>query len=401
MPIYRGLILATTALVLFGCAPRPSPQVPIELGDPPPAGDSLASLPRATASGDFAVAPLPAEAPQEEPRHAEIPCPPAEGAEPTNFDLDHAGVEPYLNRYLESGRRSLEKALNRSQAFVPRFQKTMEAEGVPPELAYLPLVESHFENTARSHAGAVGLWQFMPATAQRYGLRVDRCIDERRDPQLSTRAAARYLGDLYERFDDWHLALAAYNAGEGTVLRALRDNDVDDYWAMVARGLLPAETCSFVPKFLAAVTVAERAPDLGIEISPDAGRTWRHATFNVDRPLPLTTVAKLAGTDLARIRELNPALRCDRVPRGGYTIRIPPERLDRFKIAYAHLESRDKIVVASAGRRGTHRVRRGESPASIARRYGVSVGALMKVNGIRNPRQLRVNSRLTIPTEPI
>ena len=395
MPIYRGLTLAIAMLAVFGCAPRPSSRVPIELGNPPPA-DPLAGLPRVSAPADAAVAPLPAEIPQGERRHADIPA--ADPVESSYFDLQHAEVEPHLERYLDSGRRSLETALSRSQAFVPRFQKTMEAEGVPAELAYLPIVESHFETTARSRAGAVGLWQFMPATAQRYGLRVDRCIDERRDPQLSTRAAARYLGDLYERFDDWHLALAAYNAGEGKVARVLRDNDVNDYWAMAARGLLPAETCSFVPKFLAAVTVAERAPDLGFEVDSNAGSAWRHATFNVDRPISLATVAKLAGADLERIRELNPALCCDRVPRGGYALRLPTDKLDRFKLAYARFQDRDEVAVARAD---THRVRRGESPASIARRYGITVSALMKVNGIRNPRQLRVNSRLRIPKTPI
>jgi len=398
MPIYRGLILATAAMAVFGCAPRPSSPIPIELGNPPPAY-SLEHLPQAVTPAEARAARL-LEKPLAEPLAATAPCPPPNGDGSDYFDLDNAEVEPYLDRYLESGRRSMEKALRRSQAYVPRFQQTMAAEGLPTELAYLPLVESHFENTARSRAGAVGLWQFMPATAQRYGLRVDRCIDERRDPQLSTRAAARYLGDLYDRFDDWHLALAAYNAGEGTVSRALRESDVDDYWAMVARGLLPAETCSFVPKFLAAVTVAERAPDLGLDVAPESGPAWRHATFKVDRPISLATVARLAGTDVEHIRALNPALRCNRIPNGGYAVRIPSDRLDRFKIAYARLDSRDDMVIASAGA-ATHRVRRGESPASIARRYGVSVGALMKVNGIRNPRQLRVNSRLTIPRAPI
>lgn len=382
-PIYRGLILVS-AFLAAGCAPRPHSRLPIEHHPT----YALASFPPPIGEEDRQTRP-----PLEPPSKADVvPCPPQFRADSTYFDLGNEAVDPYLSRYLEGGgRRSLENALNRSQAFVPRFQRTLEAEGLPPELAYLPIVESHFKNTSLSHAGAAGLWQFMPRTAKRYGLRVDRCIDERRDPQLATQAAARYLGDLYDRFEDWHLALAAYNAGEGTVSRALRENGVDDYWAMAARGLLPRETCHFVPKFLAAVTVAQNAPDLGFDLSPDAAAA-RPSTFTVEQPISLATVAKLAGTDLERIRELNPALRCGRIPSGGYSVRIPANKLDRFRLAYANLDTRTQVARAD-----THRVRRGDSPASIARRYGVSVNALMRANGIRNPRHLRVNTRLTIP----
>ncbi len=389
-PIYRNLILAV-AVLAAGCAPpRPSP-LPIELGDPPPHDYSLSSLSRHPVDPDTAQPHAPS--PGRSTRDPKIPCPPQDDPDHTLFDLRHEAVEPFLDKYLESERRTLETALNRGQAFVPRFQKAMVASGLPPQLAYLPIVESSFKNSARSPAGAVGLWQFMPGTAQRYGLRVERCLDERRDPQLATNAAVQYLGYLYDRFADWHLALAAYNAGEGTVARALRDHDVDDYWAMVSRGLLPRETCNFVPKFLAAVTVAERAPDLGFDLAPDSPSASHHGTFTVKRPLSLTTVAKLARTDVAHIRELNPALQCDRIPNGGYPIRLPADRVADFKVAYANLKT-DPVVVARAN---THRVRRGESVTSIARRYGVSVGALLKANRIRNPRRLRVNTNLTIP----
>jgi membrane-bound lytic murein transglycosylase D len=137
-------------------------------------------------------------------------------------------------------------------------------EGLPPELVYLPIIESGFRLNAVSPAGAVGPWQFIRGTGKRYGLRIDRYVDERRDPE-GTRAAARYLRDLYDMFEDWHLSLAAYNTGEGNVARVRDTAQTDDYWEMVDRGYLPSETRQYVPRALAAMEIRRLPEEYGFE----------------------------------------------------------------------------------------------------------------------------------------
>lgn len=140
----------------------------------------------------------------------------------------------------------------RARRYLPLVRRILTEEGVPASLAYLPMVESRFDPDAVSPRGAAGLWQLMPETARQLGLRVDAEVDERFDPVLSTRAAARYLAHLHRRFGDWHLAIAAYNAGETRVARELARTGADDFWSLVESGVLPSESRQYVPRFLAA-----------------------------------------------------------------------------------------------------------------------------------------------------
>ncbi len=318
------------------------------------------------------------------------PAPPAREASP--FDHGHPAVEPFLDYYAEDSPQIIVRSLARARPHLPTIRATLSGAGVPAELAYLPIVESHFDTNARSRAGATGIWQLMRATAKHFGLRIDRCVDERRDPLRSTEAAARYLAALHDRFEDWHLALAAYNIGEGRIYRIMQANDVDDYWTMVDRALLPRETAQFVPKFMAAATVAEQPVTFGIDHEPNTEAAYDAVSVQIEDPLSLSKVAALAGVDRTTLAALNPALACGRVPVGGYPVRLPRRAGQPFKRAYAKL---DRSTISYEG---THHVRQGESPASIARLYGVSVRALMRENGIRNPRRLRINTRLRIPS---
>ena len=173
------------------------------------------------------------------------------------FHFIHPRVTRFVARFESDGRGSLGTALSRSHRYVHDISTILCEEGLPPELAYLPLIESAFRPHAVSRAGAVGLWQLLASTGRHYGLRIDRYVDERRDPVKSTRAAAKYLKDLHATFGDWHLSLAAYNSGEHAILRLLVRRPSVTFWELRQSGHLHAETADFVPKFLAAVQIAE------------------------------------------------------------------------------------------------------------------------------------------------
>jgi len=179
------------------------------------------------------------------------------GTHGAEFHFIHPRVTRFVALFESDGRGSLGTALARGQRYVHDISTILREEGLPPELAYLPLIESAFRPHAVSAAGAVGLWQLLASTGRHYGLRIDRSVDERRDPVKSTRAAARYLKDLHATFGDWHLSLAAYNSGEHAIARLLTSRPSVTFWELRQSGHLHAETADFVPKFLAAVQIAE------------------------------------------------------------------------------------------------------------------------------------------------
>jgi membrane-bound lytic murein transglycosylase D len=311
-----------------------------------------------------------------------------------SFATDHPRVQDFVDWYQTHRRKHMAYSLERGVKYLPRITKILLEEGVPPELAYLPIVESGFRVDAVSHAGAVGPWQFVRGTGRRYGLRIDGYVDERRDPEKATRAAARYLRDLYGQFGDWLLSLAAYNTGEGKIRRVLDQWNVDDYWEMSERGYLPAETCDFVPRVLAAMQIAQSPEEHGFEAPPIASSSYD--VVYVSEPLSLRSLAQLSQTSVATLSELNPALRRGVIPPYGYTMRLPRGRKQIFEAARVRLRQQEAATWSMAGG-PSHRVRRGETPAGIARRYGVPVHTLMRANGIHNPRRLRVGKVLRIP----
>lgn len=334
-----------------------------------------------------------------------VPAPPVSTAEiaiaagDAPFQTSHPRVQGFLDAYRTRLRDFLALALQRASKYLPMMESILAKEGVPPELAYVTLVESGFRLHAASPAGAVGPWQFVRGTGRRYGLRIDGYVDERRDPVKATRAAARYFRDLYDTFGDWHLSLAAYNRGEAKISRIRDWQKIDDYWEMSARGYLPRETMSFVPRVLAAMEIGRAPEEYGFDVAPDPPAGYD--LMNIDRAISLQTVAELSGSDVATISELNPALRRGVVPPEGYVVRLPKGTRSRFEIGYAQWKhqpespSPARRVARSIAR--THRVRRGESPGSIARRHGVSVTALMRANRIRDPRAVAIGRVLQVP----
>lgn len=278
-----------------------------------------------------------------------------------DLNFSHPSVESFVTRFQTSLRGFFTRALSRSGRYVPRMSKILKREGLPEELVYLPLIESGFQPHAVSRAGAVGPWQLIPGTGRRYGLRIDRYVDERRDPVKSTQAAARYLKDLYAMFGDWHLSLAAYNTGEQNISRILERGRAEDFWEMSERGYLCRETRDFVPGFLAASQIATAPEAYGFD--PPQEESPRYDVVAVKRPLPLSTIARLSRTSTDAIKELNPALQRGIVPPDGYAVRLPEGSKDVFEVACADLERAEfrahREASKRVGRGHQGRVRRG------------------------------------------
>jgi len=323
-----------------------------------------------------------------------LPGTPTTTAPESEFSSSHPRVQDFVDRYQTSLRAYMQRALERGSKYLPRIARILVEEGVPAQLAYLPIVESGFSVDAVSHAGAVGPWQFVRGTGERYGLRIDGYVDERRDPEKATRAAARYLRDLYERFGNWHLALAGYNRGEANIERIQEWKGCENFWEMSDRGYLPNETSEFVPRFLAAVEVASAAKFYGFDI-PSSAPT-RFDTIEVMRPISLKAVARLSGSDEDTIRELNPALNRGVVPPHGYAVRLPKGTREQFELALASYREPESTGLRAAR---VHKVRRGETVGSIADRYGVSVKALLQANRMRSGRALKAGQTLRVPAK--
>jgi membrane-bound lytic murein transglycosylase D len=249
------------------------------------------------------------------------------------FDMENPAVQNRVAAFQTHLRGFFDGALSRGAKYLPSMRDILVREGLPAELAYLPLIESGYRPQAVSPAGAAGPWQFIPATGRRYGLRIDALVDERRDPIKSTEAASAYLKDLHEMFGDWELSLAAYNTGEYRVARILEQKDVDDYWDMRDRGYLPSETSAYVPKFLAAVQIARAPEDYGFE-APTHHTPEHYEMVDVDRTVSLRAAADMCGVSAGELAELNPALRSGITP-SGYTLRVPAGKAEPLRVGLA------------------------------------------------------------------
>lgn len=319
----------------------------------------------------------------------------AREAEEVTFDLPvkvTPEVASLIDFYTGPYRERLIAALHRAARFLPTIREELARRSLPQDLAWLPLVESAFQPTARSRARATGLWQFMAGTARLYNLRCDGFVDERLDPFRATVAALDHLSDLYATFGDWELALAAYNSGAGRVERALRRSQgKTSFWEI--RKLLPRETRNYVPAFWAALIVAKQPEKYGLPTFPEE-RPCREFV-PVQGALDLEVLAERGGFDFATLRELNLALvRGLTPPSGVYPVAVPCGQGEQVMAVVAAIPQQERI------KRLFHTVRRGETLASIARRYGVGVKTIMAANGITNPRTLRVGRELVIPKGP-
>jgi membrane-bound lytic murein transglycosylase D len=201
---------------------------------------------------------------------------------------------------------SIQTSLLRSGKYKNLIDKALDEHKLPKGLAYLPVIESAYLPTLTSRAGAYGIWQFMPDTAREYGLRVDWWVDERADPERSTRAAVAYLKDLHGMFDDWSLALAAYNCGPGRVKRTLNESGASSFWELLDNGYLPKETRGYVPTFYATLLIASDPETYGFVLSGDEGSFDGTLVF-VRGPFSLAYIAEAIGVDEDLLKDMNPA----------------------------------------------------------------------------------------------
>ena len=289
----------------------------------------------------------------------------------------------------------LEEGLSRGSRYLPMVQSIFEAEGLPLDLSYVPLIESAFKPSAVSRAKARGMWQFMRGTALENGLRHDWYLDERADPEKATRAAAKYLKFLYEKFDDWHLALASYNGGYGRVQRAMKRSGRDDFWELSSsRRYLPRETRDYVPLILAAVIVARNPSQYGLTIQPTAETASEIVT--VSSPTDLRRVADWIGAPLETLQDLNPELRRWTTPvrDDQYPLRVPvgAAEIVRTRAAELAVELPDPFT--------RHTVKKGETLASVAKRLGVTRTDLAEANYLTVRAPLSAGQQLIIPKPP-
>ncbi|MBU1181772.1 MAG: LysM peptidoglycan-binding domain-containing protein [Proteobacteria bacterium] len=281
-------------------------------------------------------------------------------------------------------RNFFRESLKRSGSFRPQILEKLKQAGLPEELSWVPLIESGFKVNALSSARALGLWQFIPSTGYKFGLKRDLFVDERLDPVKSTEAAIAYLKELHQMFGDWTTVLAAYNCGEGRVLRIIRDQNInylDNFWDLYGR--LPRETARYVPRFLATLHVLSNPEKYGLD-KVDLALPWEYETVSITKQAHLKDIAKELCIDADDLKQINPELRYDILPPYTYLLKAPPGKTEEL------LAKIDSIPVSTARQHVSsdyqnHRIKRGETLSVISKRYRVSVQSLMRANNMRKP----------------
>ncbi|MHB8420713.1 MAG: LysM peptidoglycan-binding domain-containing protein [Myxococcales bacterium] len=283
--------------------------------------------------------------------------------------------------------------LSRATRYVPRMREILVSKGLPSDTVYLSLIESGFNALAYSRARAAGQWQFIATTGRRFGLRSDFWVDERRDPEKATAAAAAYLTELHAQLGSWYLAWAGYNAGAGTIFKAVRRGGTSDFWSLVRGHVLKSETKGYVPKLIAAALIAKHPHAFGFDdvafLPP-----LEYEEVPVSRPTDLDVVAAAASVDVSVIRELNPALRrfCTPPTRDGtsWTLRVPVGTGAQVAAALAALPKSAGLAFKY------HKVAAGETLEKIARDFGVPAAGVARMNGLRKT-ALKPGRELVVP----
>lgn len=302
-------------------------------------------------------------------------------------------VEQAIKFFQTKGRVKFSQWLLRYPVYSNLIKGMLKENELPEELIYHAMVESGLNPRAYSRAHAAGLWQFVLSTARLYGLSRTWWIDERRDPIKSTQAAADHLKDLYIEFDDWYLALAAYNAGAGRINRAIRLHQTRDFWRLNS---LPRETRNHVPTFLATAIITRNPAEYGFK--PLQADEFLFDEVIIERSADLSVLATCAGISVDELRIYNPELRQFATPPDqSYSLKLPDGKKEKFLSAFSSLSDDKRFVPQYL----VHVVRRGQNLSLIARRYRVSIHDIASVNKIRNYHRLQIGQKLTIPVPSI
>jgi peptidoglycan lytic transglycosylase D len=304
-------------------------------------------------------------------------------------------VAGYISYFSNRGRGVFERALIRSGRYHDMIVSIFKEEGVPQDLIYLAQAESGFHPTAVSRAGARGIWQFMGARGRGYGLEHNLYIDDRQDPEKSTRAAAHHLKDLYYQFGDWYLAMAAYNSGPGTVQAAVKRTGYADFWELYRRNVLPKETRNYVPIILAVTIMAKNPAQYGLS-NLALDRPAPYDTLTIDYPVDLHLVADCVGTTAAQLQDLNPRLLRLTTPREGkFELHLPAGTKDQYETSISSIPTADRLWWRY------HAVQPGETLASLARSYRTTAKSIAQVNHLEVTNEpLEAATRLVIPLAP-
>ena len=291
----------------------------------------------------------------------------------------------------DRGKRTLIAGLKRAGRYKPMISRILDEEGIPQEFIFLAQAESGFLPRAMSYMAAGGMWQFIRETGSRYGLKNDGWVDERFDPEMATRAAARHLRDLYHEFGDWYLAIAAYNCGQGNVDRAVAKTGYADVWELRSRGTLPLETSNYVPIILAMTIMAKNPRNYGIDdISVE--EPVLYDTIDVNVLTSLALVSDIVGRPVSELKELNPALLRDFAP-AGYKLHIPRGAGQTLLAGWEMVPAERRASWRA------HRAEAGDDLALLATRYRATIASIHAANGITGD-ELNPGSLVVIPVAP-
>jgi membrane-bound lytic murein transglycosylase D len=301
-------------------------------------------------------------------------------------------VERNITLFTERIKERFSLWLSRSGKYMEMMKEILKEENIPEEIVFIPLIESGFSPHACSTASAVGYWQFIASTARKYGLKINWWTDERRDPVKSTVAAANYFKDLYGMFGSWNLAMAAYNAGEGKILRAINKTNSDDYWLLLDTKYIRNETKDYVPKFIAASLIANSPEEFGFE------ELEYHPPLNYDEvtvysPVDIDVIADCAETRVEVIKELNPELRrwCTPPDIPAYTLRIPEGTKDIFLKNLSLIPEEERFTI------DTYTVRKGDTFKRISKKTGIPVQVILDLNSLEKIIPLRDGMEIYLP----
>ena len=312
-----------------------------------------------------------------------------------DFDIPiviNARVEQFIQCFQTTFRERFVTWLARSGKYIPFMRRLLKEQGLPEDLVYIALIESGFDPYAYSRSKAVGPWQFIYLTGKRYGLKVDWWVDERRDPEKSTIAAARYLKDLYETFACWYLAAAGYNAGEYKIVKGMRRYRTEDFWTLTKVRYLKRETRDYVPLMIAAALVAKDPEKYGFT-DVEYQKPLQYEKVRVPELTGLSVVANACEASLEEIKDLNPGLRRGVTPpnENDYEIKIPFGRKDLFDVTFEILRAYEKFEFK------THVVKKGETLKGIAQLYRVDLEPLLELNHLSKATSISKGTILSVP----